>query len=596
MTTLAAELLNWLARLPFLAVDDLALLTGSPAPDVEAELCELARAGHVDSITPSSPELERSRLYILTEPIRRQLAVESQGSEQQSALPLESRDILRRLASLEATVALNVFTAGLVAALRRDPKAELEDIWALPTRRPTTAWWPPGIHAFGSVRIGGAGTRFFVVVDRAGAPSAHRAALVAGWYRFREGARPWGTGCLPLTLILCPGPAWEDAWAQHLLASANRRQLPPLPVLLASRKGLRDDPDGPHWRRPHDGARATLAERLVAAPTRTAYRPASPPRLAGCPPDATDRATPLHRWAQETARDSRKASRLELVAALSLTISEIERRLLDCLGQHPLLTEPQLATVLGVQPRVLGYAIGRAVRHRLIAVYERADTRIPYYCLTATGLELLALRDGVPLRRYARHTPLTALPARHSGPLPTLLQQFEHTVGANSFFVNWLHEVRAGGPRLLAWLSAAESATRFERGGRRRWLRPDGAGTLLIGDHRFPFLLEWDRGTERPPVLAEKLARYEEFFRSKATAASEPTVLFVTNSPQREDLARELATAILRQHGRRLLTTTASLLERFGPRAAIWRARTSGPRTSWPDPGVTERKPLEVPG
>src|SRR5690606_1053125 len=104
--------------------------------------------------------------------------------------------------SLEATVALNIFAAGLVAALRRDPKAELEDIWALPMKRPATAWWPPGVHAFGSVRIGAAHAPFFVVVDRAGAPSAHRAALVAGWYRFREGPQPSGTGCLPQTLIL----------------------------------------------------------------------------------------------------------------------------------------------------------------------------------------------------------------------------------------------------------------------------------------------------------------------------------------------------------------------------------------------------------
>ncbi|NJD65440.1 MAG: hypothetical protein FIB00_09385 [Chloroflexi bacterium] len=595
MTTLAADLLNWLTWLPFLAVDDLALLTGSPAPDVEAALRELARAGHVDSITPSSPELERSRLYILTEPIRRQLAVESQGSEQQSALPLESRDILRRLASLEATVALNVFAVGLVASLRRDPKAEIEDIWALPTRRPTTAWWPPGVHAFGSVRIGGAGTPFFVVVDRAGAPSAHRAALVAGWYRFREGPQPWGTDCLPLTLILCPGPAWEDAWAQHVLASADRRRLPPLPVLLAGRAGFGDGPDGPHWRRADGAGQATLAERFRVEPTRAAYHPPRPGRLPNCPPDATDRATPLHRWAQETARDSRNASRLELLAALSLTTSEIKKRLLDCLGGHPLLTEPEMATVLGVQPRVVRIAIDRAVRNRLIAVYDRANTPSPYYCLTRTGLELLAMRDGVPPRRYARHTALTALPAGDSRPLPTLLQQFEHTVGANSFFIAWL-DCTGGLPRLLSWLSAAEAAIRFESGGRRRSLRPDGAGALLIGDRRFPFLLEWDRGTERPPVLAEKLARYEEFFRSRATAANEPTVLFVTNTPQREELVRKLATAILRQHRARLLTTTASILERFGPRASIWRAGTSEPRTSWPDPGATERNPLEVPG
>ncbi len=86
MIPLAVELLNWLARLPFLAVDDLALLTGSPAPDVEADVRDLARAGQVDSITPSSPELETTRLYVLTEPIRRQVA----SAAANSPVPVES--------------------------------------------------------------------------------------------------------------------------------------------------------------------------------------------------------------------------------------------------------------------------------------------------------------------------------------------------------------------------------------------------------------------------------------------------------------------------------------------------------------------------
>lgn len=372
MTALAVELLHWLARLPFLAVDDLALLTGSPAPDIEAALRERSQAGQVDSITPSSPEVASTRLHVLTGLARRQIATGKQASP-----PLHTRDILRRLASLEATVALNVFAAGLAAALRRDPNAELEDLWALPTRRPTIAWWPPGVQAFGSVRVGAVRAPFFVVVDRAGAPSPHRAALVAAWYRFREGPQPRATGCFPPALILCPGPAWEDAWARHVLASADRRGLPPLPVLLASRAGLRGDPDGPHWRRADDGGRATLTHRLAATPTPSAYCRPRPPRLGSCPRDASDKAIPLHRWAQETARDSRKAPRLELMAALSLTTSEGEKRLLDCLGRHPLLTEPQLATVLDVQRRVVSYAIGRAVRDGLVAAYDGATPQLP---------------------------------------------------------------------------------------------------------------------------------------------------------------------------------------------------------------------------
>lgn len=576
MTAPTVDLLNWLARLPFLAVDDLALLTGSPAPDVETALRELARAGQVDSITPSSPEMASTRLYVLTEWPRRQTATGKKVS-----LPLNARDIFRRLASLEATVALNVFAARLVAASRRTPDSGLDDLWALPRTKPTDAWWPPGVHAFGSLRIGTAHAPFFVFVDRAGAPSAHRATLVAGWYRFREGPQPWGTGDVPPVLILCPGPAREDAWSEHVLASADRRRLPPLPVFMATQACLGDRPDGPHWRPADGSSRATLMERLVVKPAPTTYSPPHPPRLVSVLPEPNDGSTPLHRWAQETAKDSRRASRLELFAALSLMTSAIEKRLLDCLGRHPLLTEPALATVLQVQPRVVNLALERSLKNALVATF--GTTAVPHYCLTPTALGLLAARDEVPVRRYARHTTLTALPAGHATRTPTLLQQFEHTVGTNSFFVRWLCEIPAGGPALVTWLNAAESAVRLESAGSRRWLRPDGGG-MVLADHRAQrFFLEWDRGTERLPVIAFKLARYAEYFRLRRVLGQDtPTLLFVTTTPQREELVWRVGVITTEQSIHHLMTTTASLLERLGPFGAVWRSQAQQHRTRWP--------------
>ncbi|MBI2766266.1 MAG: replication-relaxation family protein [Chloroflexi bacterium] len=588
MTVPTVNLLNWLARLPFLKVDDLALLTGSPAPDVETALRELARAGQVDSITPSSPEMASTRLYVLPEWARRQTATGKQVS-----LPLNARDSFRRLASLEATVALNVFAAGLVTASRRTADAGLDDLWTLPRSRSADAWWPPGVHAFGSFRIGTARAPFFVFVDRAGAPSAHRATLVAGWYRFREGHQPWGTGNVPPVLILCPGPAWEDAWSQHVLASADRRRLPPLRVLIATRAGLGDRPDGPHWRPADGSSRATLIERLGVKPAPTQYSPPHPLRLASCPSEPTDRATPLHRWAQETARDRRSASRLELFAALSLMTSELEKRLLDCLGRHPLLTDTELATVLQVQPRVATLALERALTNGLIATF--GTTAPPHYCLTPTALGLLAARDEVPVRRYARHSSVTALPGAHGGRVPTLLHQFEHTVGSNSFFLGLLRGETPSTPRLISWLNAAESAVRFESAGMRHSMRPDGSGQVVAEGQVATFLLEWDRGTERLPVLGAKLARYAAYFRwATAAGGTAPTLLFVTTTPQREELVRRLAALTLAQFDSLVLTTCAPLLERLGPHAPIWRTSSNEPRATWPLPS-SARNPKEVP-
>lgn len=589
---LTLDAARWLARLPFLGSENLALLTGQPEPHSESVLREMKQHGLVDAVTPSSPALDSAPLYILTEPTRRRLRSTLDG-EAARTLPLVWRDIVHWLGRLEATVALNAFAAGLAASLHRSAYHEVSDFHVLPVRRPQDACWPPGVQAYGCMRAVVGAAPFFVFVDRAGAPSAHRAALIAGWYRFRDSGQPWGYDIPPI-LVLCPGQAREGEWARAVLASAERRDSVPLRVLLTSVVAGTDGFGLRTWQPVAGPGRAALMEWLpVRHSDHLALCSAPLPDLR--PPAPGEERQPLHRWAREVATGARKATTVERAAAVALTTSMVEKELIECLARHPLLSEADLATVLRRDRRMVRSAVERATTQGQIAHIERSDDRCRRYCLASAGLRTLALRDGVPVRRYARHAPVTVLTAGEGELVPTLLQQHEHTVGANSFFVAWLGGP-PGGPHLLSWLSAAEAVIRFESGGRRRSLRPDGAGALLIGDQRFPFLLEWDRGTERPPVLAEKLARYEEFFRSQATAANEPTVLFVTTSPQREDLVRKLATAILRQHGRPLLTTTASMLERFGPRAAIWRAGTSEPRTSWPDSGATERKPLEVPG
>lgn len=203
----ALEVLQWLARLPFLGVDDLALLTGQPEPDIEGVLRETKQDGLVDSITPSSPELHGAPVHILSEPTRRRLT-STLGEAAARTLPLAWRDVVHSLARLEATVALNVFSAGLVASLHRLADREVADLRTLPVRRPQDAWWPPGVRGYGCIRATAGAAPLFVTVDRAGAPAAHRAALVAGWYRFRESSQPWGYDIPPI-LVLCPGRRWR---------------------------------------------------------------------------------------------------------------------------------------------------------------------------------------------------------------------------------------------------------------------------------------------------------------------------------------------------------------------------------------------------
>jgi hypothetical protein len=181
-------------------------------------------------------------------------------------LPLSWSDITQRLVRLEATVVLNVFAAGLVTSARRDIEIEVEDLRGLPVRRPRDAWWPGGVRAYGCLARLGGFAPFFVAVDRAGVPTEHRRALVAAWYAFCESDHVWGRDGIPPILVICDQPEQEEKWAEAVLASADRRKVAPLTVLLTHRSlGFGEDPGRVAWRTSDNLSRATLNSRLLRA-------------------------------------------------------------------------------------------------------------------------------------------------------------------------------------------------------------------------------------------------------------------------------------------------------------------------------------------
>jgi hypothetical protein len=227
----------------------------------------------------------------------------------------------------------------------------------------------------------------------------------------------------------------------------------------------------------------------------------------------------------------------------------------------------------------------RAERHQLVEVVVRPNGQ-RHFVLGEFGLRLLAARAGVPFRRFANHTPfVAALPGAAGGRLQTLVRQFEHTVGANSFMLACLGNSSDPESRTLArWQNPIEAVVRFESGGVRRTLRPDGAGEVLQGDESHEFLLEWDRGTERIAVLIQKLERYASYFGSGSSAPTSACLLVVTSSPGREDVVWSAVGAAFRGRVRaegRVFTTTESLVERYGAFAEVWRCGAGRGRGSW---------------
>ena len=121
------------------------------------------------------------------------------------------------------------------------------------------------------------------------------------------------------------------------------------------------------------------------------------------------------------------------------------------------------------------------------------------------------------------------------------------------------------------------------------------SGTVIAGGCVQRFFLEWDRGTERLPVLALKLARYADFYQScRARTEAPPALLLVTTTPQREELVRRVGRAAMGPSVDHLMTTTASLLERLGPFQAVWRCQDEEHRKRWPARASDHDDSLEV--
>lgn len=583
-----SETLAWVLRLPFVSAAQLALLLGDPEPTVSTALRVLARAGWLDWVDSPAPDTQAGRLYLLTDQARKWVSqgLASYPDTVAGPPPLADTEILHRLASIQSTIRFNGFTTSLAAATRCEPGVELLDGGTLPLRR-RGAWWPPGVHGLVVLQHGEHIAPLFVATDHLAAPAVHRAATVAAWYSHRD-ANQQSALAAPI-VILAAEERRSEEWSQAIVHAADRRGVLPLDILVApSDLALPAALRARVWHT----ATSEAAVSLLTGLTRRRPQSITCARVASTfngAPETLPRSVRLYEWGRQnlgqTPTKARRAQR-ERIAALSLAASSEQVRLLETVGRLPLLTESELALVLISPPSLLRRQLERAAQHGLIETVT-GPTESRHFVLAEFGLRLLAARAGVPFRRFANHTPfLSALLGAAGGRLQTLVRQFEHTVGANSFMLACLRgSSGTATPRLVSWRNPLESVVRFESGGVRRTLRPDGAGEVLHKGRRRWFFLEWDRGTERIAILMEKLDRYVRFYGAARTrSVDRPFLLIVTTSTAREDLIWRAIAALRRSSTHTappVATTTDSLLERYGPWNRVWRV-ANGPRTVWP--------------
>lgn len=339
---LEAEVLLRIAGLRLLRSSDVRLLTGMPKDDVRRALDALRRHGWTERVTVRSPEhrdpLELHTLREVAVPAFAQ-AFGLDEAEVRRSWPVERRDLLDHITSVEITLGLNRFLARIangyigettkVAGLRLLPR----------DRRGADCWWPRLMDAYGCLR-GNDDFPFFVAWDRPRTPKVHRSARVRAWYDAWDG-RAW-----PTVLIVCPSGSARRQWEAAIRNVANRRGEERLEVaFIRTRDALGQDPTDRYWRLPGEDYQESLWGVLQPVANRP-FREARRPRL-----DVIDRGVdipsqPLHEWAQGVLARARVSAR-ERIAAQVLTLESRHREALVHLARHPYLTERDLALTFG---------------------------------------------------------------------------------------------------------------------------------------------------------------------------------------------------------------------------------------------------------
>ncbi len=376
-----------------------------------------------------------------------------------------------------------------------------------------------------------------------------------------------------------------------LRATATAQQVPMPRAYLttfAQMRALRDDPALPIWHSTASGQRKPL---LADTPGSSSPLPTQPPwnKLRVEPQKGKEE---IITWELLTRLSQGAEQKLDLrevkhcAGAIALVLKPLEKRVLEEIAAHPLLTTDEMALLLRLAPWRVADAAQRLVElefaeeHLLPttvgytlqpAIKSRKDPSKKRYLLAEDGVHYLAMIAGFQHRveRYAR--------ARGwAQGFDSLLEHWQHTHEENSFFLE-LARIAEGRKHELIWLSELESRLYYDYGNeslvrvtrprprqevgdsrprsdpelkRKNWRRsflPDGRGTYIANGQRYEFALEIDRSRMPMAKFRRKLSEYFAAVASnilRGRGIELLRLLIVTNSWERAETLRENAIEI----------------------------------------------------
>jgi hypothetical protein len=222
-----------------------------------------------------------------------------------------------------------------------------------------------------------------------------------------------------------------------------------------------------------------------------------------------------------------------VVAGLARRLTERDRRVLDLLYEHKVLTTSQITQVAFGTDRYTRRRLATLYRYRAVDRFRpftpRGGSAPWHYVLDEAGALIVAQARGITVAE---------LPFRRDHAMDIALSPtLAHTVAVNGFFTALAaHARQEADAELTVWWT--------ERQCRRAWpdgIRPDGYGRWRITSgsttREADFFLEMDRGTETLARLAAKLDGYAGL---AARTSYRTPVLFCLPGPGREQALHPL--------------------------------------------------------
>ena len=264
-------------------------------------------------------------------------------------------------------------------------------------------------------------------------------------------------------------------------------------------------------------------------------------------------------------------------AAPAFGVSPSEKRTLDLITDHPMISREHLATWLGVSEgrvsqmmRSLVDTWGLVERRG-----QRGDTR---YALSDKGIRYVTHRDRaqLPTTQGIWSTELTTDKQgrrRHVGHrIETWARQTRHADGITWFMSKLEAEAREDPDSQLMWSVPTARSDRAYNWGDSA-IAPDAVGHLFTGGLHVPFYFEHELRARHPRGVLARLRPYESYYWSREHEDDQPpfpTTLFVVDTEAVEDTYVRTATQMSRM-SLPILVSCIPVLSHTGILGPSWR-------------------------